>query len=145
MLCLDQAGLIQFIKHTGWPEFCMGSRLSLMVSGSDQSDELDVFHSDNGNVSPRNKLSLTAVLENLTVQLKYFNCLVQCSTLQKYNSDHFQINYVYKFKYFFSNYSLFWVPLKQLEKCYTSHPAGATPTRGPIQRKFDGVSAQLKH
>ena len=96
MFCLGETGLNQFMKLMDWPEFCMGSHLSIVVSGSDQSDELGVLHVDDGDASPQNRLSLTAVLDDLTVQLKYFNYLVQCHTFQKYiATNYFQINYVY--------------------------------------------------
>ena len=40
-----------------------------MVFGPDQSVELGMLDSDNGRVSPQNRSLMTAVLEELTVQL----------------------------------------------------------------------------
>ena len=40
-----------------------------MVFGPDQIDELGMLDSDNGRVSPQNRSLMTAVLEELTVQL----------------------------------------------------------------------------
>ena len=48
-----------------------------MVSALDQSDELGVLYGGNGSVAPQNRSSLTAVLEGLTVQLKYL--IIWCS------------------------------------------------------------------
>ena len=59
----------------------MGSCTLIMLYGPDQNDELGVLDGNDGRVSPRNKSSLTAVLDNLTVQLEYFDCLVQSCTL----------------------------------------------------------------
>ena len=49
----------------------------IMVSGLDQSDELGVLYGGNSSVAPQNRSSLTAVLEGLTVQLKYL--IIWCS------------------------------------------------------------------
>ena len=51
----------------------------------DQSDELDMLDSDNGRVSPQNWSLMTAVLEDLTVQLEYFDHLVQSHTSKIYS------------------------------------------------------------
>ena len=48
----------------------------ITVFGPDQSDELGILDSDDGKVSPQNRSLVTAVLEELTVQLEYFDHLV---------------------------------------------------------------------
>ena len=53
----------------------------ITVFGPDQSDEFD---SDNGRVSPQNRPLMNAVLDDLTVQLEYFDHLVQLHTSKIY-------------------------------------------------------------
>ena len=56
----------------------------ITVFGPDQSDELGMLDSDNGRVSPQNRSLMTAVLDDLTVQLEYFDHLVQLHTSKIY-------------------------------------------------------------
>ena len=49
----------------------MGSCAFLMALSPDQNDELGMVDGDDSSISPQSKLTLTAVLEGLTVQLAY--------------------------------------------------------------------------
>ena len=61
------SGLSGFDLHYKYPGFCIGSCVSTMAFGIDQSNELNVLTSD-GSVSPQRNGK-----NGLTVQLEYFN------------------------------------------------------------------------
>ena len=43
------------------------------MSGHDQSDKFGMLKGDDGSISPQNRSLLTAVLEELSVHLEYFD------------------------------------------------------------------------
>ena len=48
----------------------------IMAFSPDQNYELGMFDGNDSRVSPQSRLTLTAVLEGLTLQLAYFNHLM---------------------------------------------------------------------
>ena len=86
--CPGEFSLIWFIKYPDLTPFYIKLHALLITSGPDQSEELGMLDSDDVSISPPKKVIKTAVLEKVTVQLEYFDCLVQSCTCQMYIHSH---------------------------------------------------------